>query len=268
MRLDQFFHTHPVFTTQELGRFLAARGAATVSNRNTLLAHHEKQGRIVRVRRGLYASVPPGQDPSSCPVDAYLLASKMAPDAVLAYHTALEIHGKAYTSFQELQYLTATAARATTFRGYRFRSVRFPKRLTEKEQEHLVVETVDRLGMDVRVTSLERTMVDTLDRPDLAGGWEEIWRSLESVEFFNLDKVIEYALLLENSTTVAKVGFFLEQHAESLMVEDKYLERLRAHRPAKPHYLDRSSRQRGRFVSNWNVVVPEALLERSWQEVV
>ena len=34
----------------------------------------------------------------------------------------------------------------------------------------------------------------------------------ESVEFFNLDRVVEYALLLKNATTVARVGFFLEQH--------------------------------------------------------
>ena len=70
-----------------------------------------------------------------------------------------------------------------------------------------------------RLTSLDRTLVDVLHRPDLAGGWEEVWRSLESVEYFDLDSVLEYALLLENATTAAKVGFFLEQHREPLMVE-------------------------------------------------
>jgi hypothetical protein len=49
--------------------------------------------------------------------------------------------------------------------------------------------------MELRVAGLERTLVDVLDRPDLSGSWEEIWRSLESVEFFDLDKVVEYALL-------------------------------------------------------------------------
>ena len=66
-------------------------------------------------------------------------------------------------------------------------------------------------------------MVDVLNRPDLSGGWEEIWRSLESVEFFDFDKVVEYALLLGNATTAAKVGLFLEQHREPLMVEEKHL---------------------------------------------
>ncbi|OGA43455.1 MAG: hypothetical protein A3G24_12650 [Betaproteobacteria bacterium RIFCSPLOWO2_12_FULL_62_13] len=64
----------------------------------------------------------------------------------------------------------------------------------------------------MRATTLERTLVDVFARPDLAGGWEEIWRSLETVEFFDLDVVVQYVLLLENATTAAKVGFFLEQH--------------------------------------------------------
>jgi predicted transcriptional regulator of viral defense system len=64
-----------------------------------------------------------------------------------------------------------------------------------------------RSGVELRVTNLQKTFVDVLDRPDLTGRWEEIWRSLESVEFFDLDQVVECVLLLESATTAAKVGF-------------------------------------------------------------
>ena len=74
--------------------------------------------------------------------------------------------------------------------------------------------------MSLRVASLERTLVDVLNRHRYSGGWEEVWRSLESVEFFDLDRVVEYALLLDNATTVARVGFFLEQHRDTLMVDE------------------------------------------------
>jgi hypothetical protein len=85
--------------------------------------------------------------------------------------------------------------------------------------------------------------VDVLDRPDLSGNWEEIWRSLKSIEFFDLDQVITYALLLGNATTAAKVGFFLDQHKEVLMVEDVHLEPLRRQRPRHPHYFVHGKRQ-------------------------
>lgn len=110
-------------------------------------------------------------------------------------------------------------------------------------------------------------MVDLLDRPDLGGGWEEVWRSLESVEYFDLDQAVKYTLLLENATTAAKVGFFLDQHRKALMVEDRHLEPLREHLPERPVYLERSERRSGRLVKAWRLIVPTEILNRSWEEI-
>ncbi len=116
------------------------------------------------------------------------------------------------------------------------------------------------------MTNFERTLVDVLDRPELCGSWEEIWRSLESVEFFDLDQVIEYVGLLENATTASKVGFFLERHKETLMVDDAHLDSLRKLRPCRPHYMARGSRESCRWVKDWNLMIPVEILTRSWEE--
>jgi predicted transcriptional regulator of viral defense system len=192
----------------------------------------------------------------------------MADDAVLGYHTALEFHGKAHSAYRQFLFLTRQAPRPLTFRGDMFRGVAFPRALIRKRRESFGVTQSERAGMDLRVTSLERTLVDVLDRPVLGGGWEEIWRSLESVEYFDLDQVVEYALLLGNSTTIAKVGFFLDQHRDRLMVDPKYLQRLSKRRPRQPHYLVRGKRESGRLVPAWQLVVPPRILERSWEETV
>ena len=267
MKLNEFFSQHVVFTLEELDVFLAEKDSSNRRTRNALLAYHRQQGHIVSVRRGLYAVVPPGMSPDTSPIDPYLLAAKMSRDAVLAYHTALEFHGKAYSIYEQFYYLAERRSLPVNFRSCEFRCVRIPKTLRDKQKEIFGVNRAERAGIDVRVTSLERTLVDVLDKPDLCGGWEEIWRSLESVEFFDLDKVIEYTLLLGNSTTVSKVGFFLEQHQDALMVEEIHLKPLRELRPSMPHYLDRSNRKKGRLVSDWNLVIPVAVLERSWAEV-
>ncbi|MCK4485602.1 MAG: hypothetical protein KAU38_02450 [Desulfobacterales bacterium] len=103
--------------------------------------------------------------------------------------------------------------------------------------------------------------------PKLGGGWEEIWRSLESVEFFDLDQVVRYALFLGNATTIAKIGFYLEQHRDALMVDDAHLQNLQAHRPKQPHCLARTGKAPRRLVAEWNLVVPEEILRQSWAEV-
>jgi len=253
----------PVLTGEELAALLPSEKGRT---RESLIAYHVRRGHLLRVRRGLYAVVPPGVSPQGHSPDPYLLAAKMADDAILAYHTALEVHGKAHSVFERFFFLTSTRARPVTFRAFRFESVRHPRALRRRRQESFGVKTVDRSGVPVRVTTLERTLVDVLDRSDLGGGWEEIWRSLESVEFFDLDKVVEYALLLDNATTVAKVGYFLDQHREPLMVEDSHLARLKKRRPKRPHYMERRRRESGRLVAEWNLVVPVHVAEHSWEE--
>jgi predicted transcriptional regulator of viral defense system len=135
-------------------------------------------------------------------------------------------------------------------------------------KEHAHVDVSERSGMSLYVTSLERTLVDVLDRPGLCGSWEEIWRSLASVEYFDLEKVVDYAVMLQNSTTAAKVGFFLDQHREQLMVEDKYLSALIKMRPRQPHYLERTRRESGRLISKWNLVIPDQILKQTWEEII
>lgn len=267
MTSREFLATFPVFTSDEFAAQVETgrvRGTRAVES---LLAYYTRAGRVLRVRRGLYATVPPGASPRTTPVDPYLLAGKMADDAVLAYHTALEFHGKAYSVHERFTYLTGHASRPVVFRSYRFRGVAFPKALRDNGQEGVGVQDAERLGVGLRVTGLERVLVDVLDRPDLSGAWEEIWRSLEQVEFFDLEEVVRYAGLLGNSTTAAKVGFFLEQHRESLRVTDRHLQELLTHRPQKPHYLARGRRVGGRFIAQWNLVVPDQVLERSWGDV-
>jgi predicted transcriptional regulator of viral defense system len=206
MKLHEFLSRHAVFTVDELDRFLSVRGSANANTRKSLLTYHRNQGRILPVRRGLYATVSSGGAPASSPVDPYLIAAKMSPDAVLAYHTALEFYGKAYSVYTRLQYLSARTSLPLKFQSHEFTRVPVPHLLREKGKEMFGVVSRKRSGVELRVTNLERTFVDVLDRPDLAGSWEEIWRSLESVEFFDLDQVVEYVHLLENATTAAKVG--------------------------------------------------------------
>jgi predicted transcriptional regulator of viral defense system len=263
-----FSATHPVFTVAEFTEWYASVRETSERTVEALLAYHTKHGRLVHIRKGLYAAVPTASAPARTPIDPFLVAGKLAPDATLAYHTALELHGKAHSPTQEFYYLSCFAARPLEFRGQRFRAVRPPTALRIEQGGRSSILAIDRMGLRVLVTSLERTAVDVLDRPQLGGGWEEIWRSLEGVEFFDLDSVVEYALLLDNSTTIAKVGFFLEQHREALMVEDRHLDPLRQRRPRGPHYLSRSDRHSGKLVAGWNLIVPPAILERAWQEVV
>ena len=265
---ETFFRRHPVFTGEELAEHLSSNGEAGTRTQESLIAYHTRAGHLLRVRRGLFAVIPPGADGETYPVDPYLVAAKLTRDSVLTHHTALEFHGRAYSVWQQITYSASRPVEKLAFRFHVFQGTRFPEALRRLRKAHFDVLTRDRAGVPVRVASLERTLVDVLDRPQQSGGWEEVWRSLESVEFFNLDKVVEYTLLLDNSTTASKVGFFLDQHRESLMVDERHLQPLREMRPRQPHYLDRNRRGSGNLETAWNLVIPSEVAERSWAEVI
>jgi predicted transcriptional regulator of viral defense system len=199
-------------------------------------------------------------------VDPFLLATKLAPDAVVAFHAALQFRGRAYSVWHRFAVLTESHLRPFTFQGSEFLPVRPSSREEALTPPVRGVVTEPHAGGAVRVTTFERTLVDVLDAPELGGGWEEVWRSLEMVEYFNLEAVVEHALRRGSKLTAARVGFFLEQHREGLFVEEHHLEALREAAPRRPLYLDRK-REPGKLVRGWNLVVPERVLARTWAEV-
>jgi predicted transcriptional regulator of viral defense system len=260
-KLD-FFDQHPVFTREE---FLAGSGVrAGTSTAANLLLHHAARGRIVQVRKGLYATVPRGIEAASASIDPYLLASRLAPDAVVALHAALQLRGYTYSVWTRFHYVTRLRRLPLTFRGARFvavtatRSTRPPGETGVVQERHA--------GGTVRVTTLEQTLVDLLRSPRLGGGWEEVWRSLEMVPFFDLDAVASHALALGSALTVGRVGYFLEQHRESLMAEERHLAPLRARAPRQVRYFD-ARHSPGTLVPGWNLIVPHDVQGRTWAEV-
>ena len=268
MKLDEFFARNPIFRVEELTAYLNAKGSKNPSTRNALLAHHLDSGRILRIRRGLYATIPPGVPVDDYSIDPYLLAGRITDDAILGYHTSLEAHGRAYSIFRRFTYLTKkNLGRSFQFQGATYQGVSQPKALRRTGKEELYVEVKDRAGLDIRVTNLERCVVDVLDRPNLSGSWEEIWWSLESIEFLNLDMVVDYLTVLDNATTTAKVGFFMEQHRDTFMVSEEYLTRIKELCPKSPHYMDRYFQEEGQLLSDWNLIVPTDILQRAWEEI-
>ena len=225
MKHDEFFRRNLVFSSSDLASHLSVDNELGRRAQESLLAYYQKSERLVRIRRGLYTIVPRGADINSFAIDPFLVAAKLTDDAILSHHTALEFHGKAYSVREAFTYSAARPLNPFQFRSNIFRGTKLPQVLANAGQESFGVLSAERSGVEIRVTSLERTFVDVLSHPSFSGGWEEIWRSLESIEYFDLDSVLEYAILLGNSTTIAKVGFFLDQHRSTLMVEESHLKR-------------------------------------------
>jgi predicted transcriptional regulator of viral defense system len=255
METEEFLSLRPVFTSQELDEHLSSRPDEAYWSRTALLARLKRDRRIVRVRRGLFASVPDGEGYEGFAADPLLVAAKLTGDAVISHVSALECLGLVGGAPSEAVYSAGRPLNPIVFQGRLFRGVKFPRSLVRGGQQLTQVATVERQGQKLRATTPERSLVDLIDRPDLAGGWGPTVKLLDQLTRLDLQAVVAYTRALANSTTAAKVGWYLTGRRHVFGDSERHLAALSALKPNQPHYLDRSRRRDGRLVADWNLIV-------------
>ena len=255
----RYLESHGVFTLDE---FMAGVDpGVSERTRETNLRNAVKRGQARRLTRGLYASNLGGfrdQTPN-----VLVVASKAAPDAVLAYHTALEAHGVAHAPARSVYFLSSKMVSPFTVRGYRFRRV-----MAKASRPSIPAAPVTQVRAGdalVTVTTRERTLVDCLARLDLSGGLEELLRSVGSFSAMSSEQVARYAGSLGSPTLVARAGWVLDTMADDWLCDPGPLQEMRRSLGRGTYWLQR--RRPGieyEFISAWRLYVPAELPYREW----
>jgi len=249
-----FFSATPVF-----GRDEYARAVGRLSSDKTvtaMLAQHVKAGNIKRLARGVYASVPKHADAAAWWVDRFVVGARLRPGAVIGYHSALELHGCAYTAEFDVQVIAPGEPGRFETAEFSCRFIRPAAALGPDS-----VTTFDRRGQSVPVTTLERTVADVFDRPDLAGGADELVNSLDLIPRLDADRLAQHLAANHNATAAGAAGWWLERRREALRVSDAALDKIRALAPRQSRYALWAGVGEGRSAPGWGVILPSAVLE-------
>ena len=164
------------------------------------LRRYERKGFIVKLRRGLYARVNPitGGIFANC----FEIATALHPGTVVAYHSALEYYGLGHQAYFLAHCFSETRYNEEVIKGV---SYHFFKPSIEEG-------VIERYGSSlIRVTDLERTVVDSLDRVDLAGGYEELCNCLSLIPSLDGQKILHYLRLYGKKGLYQKAGFVLSK---------------------------------------------------------
>jgi len=244
---------------QSDGFFTTSEALSIMPNKFTCmhtLEHLRETGRIAKVRRGLYEIIPLEHIGKSKPVaDKFLLGRKIVRPYCFAFHSALEIHGVANSAFYNAVYVTSPRKfRKFTYDGIDFKWI-------PREQLSGCEPTIWTTAR-ILVTNRERTIVDCIDRVDLAGGFEELYKSLLSMRNVNSQKLYEYTKMENKKVLYHKLGFLLSlpRIRETWSVDDDGLARIRQNLSSKIFYFETSKGQ-GRLIEEWNIIVPKRIEE-------
>jgi len=248
-KLYQAFLNDRFFTTREASTLLP-----NISTRKNTLRQLLDSNQIVKVRQGIYEIVPLEQIGQQKPVaDKFLLGRKLTSPHCFSHHSALEIHGFANTVIYNTVYMASPREfRSFTYEGVRYRWI--------SRANMAGVEKTIWSSVEIVVTDREMTIVDCIDRINLGGGFEEVFKSLSSMRNVNFERLYSYAKARGKIILFHKLGFFMSQKAigESWGIDRNKLSRIRANLSSKVYYLQ-SPKSKGKLVREWNLMVPEAI---------
>ncbi len=176
-----------------------------------------KRGDIKQIKRGLYALI----NPSTGDIFAskFQIASRLFGDAYFSYHEAIEYYGLANQSFvSSFVYLTKAHGRDFDFEDITY--------IAKKPTCDLFIR--DRMKEEgIRVVTMERAIVDSIDDPSLAGGLEEVEYALDDCPKLNLKDVEKLLKAYDKKVLYQKVGYLFEKHFGNDIPDEFYDECLK-----------------------------------------
>lgn len=260
-RLYAFALRNRVVTSNELGEWAARELGKDYKYLYTkYITRLMAQGKLVRVSRGIYAArnlfpTDPYDDPNALP-NKYLVGSKLRDRYYLGYHTALEIHGCAYSSTNSCFVVTLTQDR---FKPFRHDRLTFESIVGRDVTTEVVTETI--AGTEVMTSSPSRTFVECTRRLDLCGGLEEVLKSIDGLRGVSIDGLKASLEVYGYDILYRSVGFFLELMQEESsyydFVTDEFLDHLRSRTAGPTRYL--VTGVPSTLEDGWNLYVPIGL---------
>lgn len=225
------------------------------------LAHElMRKGWLQRVRRGTYLLNPGTHGPDAMPdTDPFRVGSWLANPYYFGFATAAELEGL-LPQASHVHYLVTTSRPGPSKVG----SLRFRYVHTQPER-FFGTRGLVRRGVHLTVSDLERTVLDCLNRPDLAGGMAGVARILAIAKpRLNWTRFGAYLDRWGNRSLVLRAGFLVERVRPVLRPPDSWLRRRsgRVGEPFVPLGPPKTFGRRGKRDARWRVIqnVPDAQL--------
>ncbi|OGX04744.1 MAG: hypothetical protein A3G87_03695 [Omnitrophica bacterium RIFCSPLOWO2_12_FULL_50_11] len=211
-----------------------------------------QKGKLVRIKRGLFCLVPPGTGDlkRGYPQNWFLIAKALAGDRpyFLSHYSAMQLHGMTTEAIQTLFISRPDQRRLPKDLRIPVRFITIPKeRFWGLEEKWVTNEE------RVRVSDLERTILDILDRPDLSGGISEIARGLWlAKKEINGSKLLDYVKRFDSLASVKRLGFLMESFD---LVSEEAIDKIHKFIQSSTSYafLDPTSKKEGKYLDRWRL---------------
>ena len=211
----------------------------------TLLKNYQKKGYVQQVKRNLYVAINlADQQPV---VSKFRIAGRITATACVSHHAAFEYYGCANQVSYQVEVSSETPFAPFNFDGnaYAYIAARIKDGVTERG--------------GVRVTDIERTILDGINDFEKVMGLEELLRCLGMVTSVNEERLSVYLAAYGRQFLYQKAGYILRHFRRNWNLSEGFFNDCAAHIGKSTRYL--SGKADGIYNRDWRLVVPADLAQ-------
>jgi predicted transcriptional regulator of viral defense system len=223
-------------------------GLGTSSARG-LIRKAENRGLVTRLKPGLFVLVPPELGSANeFSGNPFLTARAMVGGAeyYISHSSAMELHQMVTQPQFAVFTSTPKRLRNRTIHGAEFRFV-------FAQPDHMFGVTTHWITKQdaVRISDLERTLIDGLRQPEYCGGIAEVAKGLWIRHAdLNASRIVGYALRLRVGSVIRRLGYLLEVYG---LAPESEVERLRSALTVTYSLLDPVMPKEGQYMARWRL---------------
>lgn len=207
----------------------------------------KKKGLLQSIRRNYYATI--SLESKEAVATPFEIASSITEGSYISHHSAFEFYGLANQVFSDIYVSTEREFREFEFDGRWYHCI--------KNQRNFGVS----LQKTVRVTDLERTVLDNIKDFDRIGGLEELLRCLEMITVLNESKLTTYLKKYNNQFLIQKTGYLLSFYPQ-LKLSDEFFVYCKKNIGNSSRYLYHDlKKEKNMFLKEWNLCIPEDIMQ-------
>ena len=212
----------------------------------TLLKNYTKKGYVRQVKRNLYVAINLADHQPV--VNKYRIAGAITKSSYISHHAAFEYYGCANQVSYQVEVSSDTPF--TTFEFDRLTFLYIASRITEG--------LVTRLD-GVRVTDMERTVLDSINDFEKVAGLEEVLRCIDLAPSLKEDKLLEYLALYGKQVLYQKTGYILRHYKNTFNISEDFFNVCAAKINKSTRYL--TGNIKGSYNGEWRLMVPADLMK-------
>ncbi|HBN83078.1 MAG TPA: hypothetical protein DDZ89_04480 [Clostridiales bacterium] len=235
----------PVFTIDDVKKLIDNEKTAY-----TQLNRLMKKGMIKKIRKNIYSAVNPAT--GQMVATRYQIACAITGTAYISHHSAFEYYGLGNQVFYEV-YVSSE----TKFNHFEHDQVTY-KYVVSKTEEG-VVQAKNTTG--VRITDLERTVIDSIRDFNKIGGFEELTNCLEGVHYLDETKLKRYLDIYNTQGLYQKAGYLLDHYQKEMQLSREFIEYCKSKIGKSRRYLVSEAKVNSHYISEWELMVPIGLFE-------